>query len=237
MCIRDRNLVGTSIGNPTSLKVLPNGNLVAGGRLTLNGSPSMSIVRWDGNSWQELDEGIGFSMSFENYVVSLAFSREGELFATGSFATMGPHHVQSAHVARAVSTCPADVAVFGAGCNGTAGPVTLAAQDLPWTGSTFHSRATGMAPSSLAVHALGSMPTVAPLPGGAPGCSLFQHPDVLELLVPNAGVVDATVQVPANPALVGITVRTQVVGIELGAGSALTLVTSSNALECTVGAL
>lgn len=228
--------VGALSGSPVDLEVLPNGDLVACGFLQLDPSQEdVLITRWNGQSWQKVDGGVGFGLGSFKEIQQLAVSHEGDVFATGNFATMGD--AVCARFAQAKSTCPAEANVFGAGCNGSAGPVALTATDLPWIGSTFHSEATGMAPISIALHVLGSNPTIAPLPGGAPGCSLFLQPDVLGLLLPNAGVVDATVAVPANTALVGAVVRTQVVGIELSVSGSLTRLTSSNALELTIGAL
>ena len=76
---------------------------------------------------------------------------------------------------------------------------------------------------------------------GAPGCGLFVQPVALDLLLPGSGgaasgSVDASLQIPANAALVGLALRTQVVGIELNAASAITSLTSSNALDLVIGA-
>jgi hypothetical protein len=78
---------------------------------------------------------------------------------------------------------------------------------------------------------------VQPLPLGAPGCSLFVAPLVLDLLLPQNGAATATVLVPASPSLAGLVFREQVVGLELDALGALTRVTSTNALALTIGAL
>jgi hypothetical protein len=77
---------------------------------------------------------------------------------------------------------------------------------------------------------------VAPLPLGAPGCALFTSLGVIDLLVPTNGVVEPSFVVPRDPALVGATARTQVIGIELDASLAIVRTTATNALILTVGA-
>lgn len=232
------NAVGTLGGHAGALLQLPDGDLIAGGptQLIFPGVPG-DVARFDGQTWSAVDGGASIGVGTATFVIRAAISNEGELYCVGNFATMGPTDVVSPRFARAVSDCPADASVFGSGCSGSAGSVSLATLDQPWLGATFDSRATGMAASSLAVHALGTVPNAVPLPGGAPGCSLFVQPDVLELLVPVSGSVDASIAIPNNPTLVGLSVRTQVIGLELGAGFALTRITSSNALELTIGAL
>jgi hypothetical protein len=74
------------------------------------------------------------------------------------------------------------------------------------------------------------------LPQGQPGCSLLVSPDLLDVLLPVAGVVNSQTNVPNSMSLVGGTFHHQLVPFELGASSAITAVTSSNAIAATIGA-
>jgi trimeric autotransporter adhesin len=223
------------------LLVLPDGDVIAVGDFdfSVNQTVRNGIARWDGVAWNAVSGGTGVSFANRNIVGSVAFTEDGDLVAAGKFASMGG--VVTANIARAATNCPAAVSAFGAGCSGSVGPVSLRALDLPWSGATFHSNATGMAPMSLAVQVVGTTPSIGTLPLGAPGCGLFVQPVALDLLLPGSGgaasgSVDASLQIPANAALVGLALRTQVVGIELNAASAITSLTSSNALDLVIGA-
>lgn len=222
-------------GTVRRLTSLPNGDLLALGTFAAVGATQVgNIARWNGTSWQPVDGGVALGFGASTSVTDATMTTSGELFAIGQFEIAGSH--VSSRLARAVPTCPATAMPFGAGCTGSAGPLSLAPQTLPWVGTTFRAAATGFAPASLGLHVLGLTPTVSPLPGGAPGCSLFTSPDLLELLLPTGGAVEVALAVPAEPTLVGIAVRDQVVGIELDASLAILRITSSNAIQLTVGA-
>ena len=209
---------------------LPNGDLVvAGGASSVQGQPADGLLRFDGSVWTALPGLAGPS------VVGLAASDAGELFAAGTIEIAGAH--VSVGVARAEPTCPAGVVSFGAGCTGAAGPVSLAADSLPWAGATFHATAQGIPASSLALHAVGVQPTLLPLPLGAPGCFLYVDPIELSLLAPAGGAASVAFTVPDSPSLAGLLVRSQVAVVELGAGFTIVRLTSTNALELTIGAL
>jgi trimeric autotransporter adhesin len=214
----------------TATTFLPNGDLVVGGGIaTVFGQPATGMAQFVGNSWRPL-------LGLQGWTIwTLAASETGTMFAGGSFFTAG--NFVSAGLARAEPTCPASLATAGAGCSGGAGPVTLTAGSLPWAGATFRSTATGMTTPSLAAHVIGLQPTNVPLPSGAAGCALFVDPVLLDLLLPANGVVDAPVALPRGASVAGVVVRTQVVGIELDQAGAIVRLTSSNALELTVGAL
>ena len=65
-----------------ALTVLPNGDLVAGGRFAIaGGKPVGRVARWDGTSWSPLGLGVGF-----NSVLALAVTSGGQLVAGGDFA-------------------------------------------------------------------------------------------------------------------------------------------------------
>lgn len=217
-------------GQFRDLVPLPNGDLVAVGSATFLGG----VGRWDGNTWQAVDGGIGENVGSFATGSQAAWTTDGKLVVGGSFATIG--NVVSLNLGYATSNCEAVAAAVGSGCSGGAGPVSLQPDSLPWLGATHEAHADGMTAQSLAVLALGAIPALVPLPSGAPGCSLLVQPDVVDLRVPFQGTVDASFDVPADPALVGGQFRTQIVGIELGPGLSIVRLTSSNALELTIGA-
>lgn len=67
-----------------SLVVLPNGDLVAGGRfVTVDGVPASNIARWDGVAWSPLGSGTNGT------VLCLAVLPNGDLIAGGGFTTAG----------------------------------------------------------------------------------------------------------------------------------------------------
>ena len=68
-----------------------------------------------------------------------------------------------------------------------------------------------------------------------PGCTLLVSPDLLDLAVPNAGQLALNVPIPSAVALSGAVLHQQVVALELGAGGAITALTSTNALQLTLG--
>jgi len=205
------------------LQVAPGGDLLG---ITGMGS-SLSISRWDGAAWTVIPG------SPASGVADMVISDRGEIQLAGSFFEVGG--VVSSGLAHAASTCPAEVATFGAGCIGSAGAVELEAVDRPWLGTTMQQVATGMAPGSLALHLVGTATGVMPLPLGAPGCSLIVAPVFSDALVPQGGEVVAPLTIPALTGLVGMDLFSQVVGLELGPGLTLLQTTGSNALRLKVG--
>lgn len=68
----------------TSLAVLPNGDLVAGGHFTHAGtSPAMRVARWDGTQWHTLGTGLS------SFPRALAVLPNGDLIAAGTFTSAG----------------------------------------------------------------------------------------------------------------------------------------------------
>jgi hypothetical protein len=216
-------------GSCYSLLVLPNGQLVAGGQ---------SIQRWNGTTWLPVSSHtLGGVSGFR--VNGLASTTNGDLIAGGSFLTVGSQ--VSACLARFAPTCPALATPYGIACVGSAGPVTLVADNLPWAGSTFRATASGMAPGSLAFGLHSFLSAATPLaalhPAGGVGCDLLVSPDVAVLLLPVGGSVTSTLGIPTSPAFLGAVVRNQVVQIELDPTASITAITSSNGLVLTFGAL
>lgn len=215
-----------------TITVLPGGRVVATGNFTMVGSQAIQRAAiWDGSSWSEIDGGLSPSFA-GNLTYDAIATSAGELWLASDYSIVGGEI--SPRLARAVSTCAATANTFGAGCVGAAGPLSLEATSLPWIGTTVGSNASGFPPGSLALHVLGTAALSAPLPG--PGCTLFVDPILVDALVPTQGSVMPTFDVPNNGALVGAIVRSQMVGLELGAGGALQQVTSSNAIDYAIGA-
>lgn len=217
-------------GNVTALAQLPNGDLVAGGvpQILPGAMAPTALWRRTPAGWRE------FGAIDGGGVRRVVVTDRGETFAAGAF-TLADGSVSSGFaVARA--SCAATVQSFGAGCSGGAGPVTLTSQRRAWIGGTLRTIAAGLTANSLAVQAIGLSATLLPLPGGASGCSIYVSPLATDLLLPVGGLVVAEVDVPRDPALVGLALRLQVVGVELDPLGIVRL-TSTNALDCTVGSL
>ena len=170
---------------------------------------------------------------------ALATAANGNVLAGGTFANVG--NVASVNFARFAPTCPATSVTAGAGCTGSAGPMTLAVTSLPWTGSTFRAVANGLPAGGLGVIVTGfastSLPLVAVLPTALPGCTLHVTADLLEVAVVLGGAVSAQLAIPNSLPLVGLVLHHQVVGLKIGAAAAITEVTATNSLRSTVGAL
>src|SRR5690606_19877436 len=143
-------------------------------------------------------------------------------------------------VARATTNCPASVVAFGAGClSGGSGSTTtmqLLPTSQPWLGSALSATATGFPQLSLGVHIVGLPTSPTALPFASPGCTLQLLPVQADLLIPSSGRAATSFLIPNSQALVGQTFRTQVLGLELDGSGNLTRLTSTNALQMTVGA-
>tara|TARA_R110002072_G_scaffold302499_1_gene485935 strand:+ start:109625 stop:112060 length:2436 start_codon:yes stop_codon:yes gene_type:complete len=228
------NQLGASFQNTIRcLQALPNGDLVVGGEFfDITGGLQNHVAYWNGQTWTDVDGGVDRS-ALTGAVSDLTVNGDGELWMAGGFTVVGSQI--SPFYARAVSSCPATATVFGAGCTGSNGPMTLEPLSKPWLGTTLRSRATGFTQVSFAVHLVGTNPTVLPLPGGAPGCFQLLNPALFELHAPNMGEVVTSFAVPNVVALVGQSFRTQLVGLEFDALLALTGITSTNALDLTIG--
>ena len=66
---------------------------------------------------------------------------------------------------------------------------------------------------------------------------LLVAPQLLDVMLPVAGVVDLALPIPDVSVFVGLVLHQQVADFELDAMGALTAVTSTNALSMTVGGL
>ena len=216
----------------TALTTLPNGDLVASGDFTTAGGvPVDRIARWNGASWSPLGTGL------DGGALGLATLQNGELVLGGSFTIVDG--AVSAYLARLATTCPATVSVQGAGCTGSVGANVLAPLGLPWLGTTFPMRATGMPSLGLVVAVTGlstlSLPLSAVLSQGQLGCALLVSPELLDVRIPVAGIATSQLVLPNAPALVGQVFHHQMVPLELGASAAILAATSTNAITATIG--
>ena len=225
--------LGAGMDNTVStMTTLPNGDVIAGGFFTnAGGVPANRIARWGGSSWSPVGSGM------DDYVSSLAVWPSGALVAAGGFLTAGGS--VSAYVARLTASCPATASSAGASCASSGGANTYAAVNLPWTGSIYRTRGTGL-PSFAFVAVLNgfsatSIPLAAVLPPSPVGCSLLASPDVVDAVLTTTGTVDAQVALPNTPSLAGVVLHQQLVALEIDANLNLVQNTSTNALTATIG--
>lgn len=230
------NLSGLTGTTVNALMQLPDGDVLAGGTsLQAPGVPANSVVRLSGSTWSAMPGAGGF----DGGVYALSLDAVGILRAGGGFAGVGG--AASTSLATFTSTCAPTVASNGAGCTGSAGVNQLASTSLPWIGASWDTRATGMPGNGLVLRVLGfstvSVPLVAILPQGGPGCTLFVSPDFVDVHLAVGGAVSTSLAIPDSMALVGLVVRAQVAALELDALGAIVNFTASNALAATIGAL
>ncbi|MEO6597634.1 MAG: hypothetical protein ABIP94_23055 [Planctomycetota bacterium] len=203
-----------------TLTVLPNGDLIAGGR---SGGyvTAARLARLRDATWTSLAV-TGYS------VKAMAMWPDGKLVVGGDFlsATWAP-------------TCPATAVAYGSGCAGAFGLDVLSALTLPWNNTTLRARATGLPWQSLAFTIYGFAPISVPiatlLPQGLPGCNLLVTPDILGLAAPTAGVLDTEVFLTIAPSTIGVTFYHQVVPLELNGALQVSGITATNGLALTVG--
>lgn len=222
----------------STIAVLPDGDLIAGGNFVGYGGSPSNIARWNGTNWSSVETGLNKA------VHGLTMLPNGDLVASGAFSRTGDPYTSAgalaaAGLARLTTTCPATVMPFGIGCIGAGGANVLTAATLPWMGSTYTATATGLAPQGLAVEVHGFATLAVPLsnllPQGTPGCMLLVAPDSLSLLLPIAGGVQATILLPNSTSLAGLVFHQQLVSIEADGFGDITALTSSNALTLTIG--
>jgi hypothetical protein len=218
-------------GGVARLFLMPNGDIAAVSRPLPDGTALLS--RFDGSAWTQLAT-IGRGGGNQQDIAATT-TRDGDIVVVGNVVEVAG--LVSCGLAMATPACPAAAVPVGTGCTGSGGPMALLADNLPWTGGTLRATATGFPALALALQVIGVTPTVQPLPLGAAGCSLFTSPDLIAVLFPSGGAVAAPLAVPREPSLVGVVARMQVVGLELDAALALVRVTSTNALQLTIGAL
>ncbi|MGE3173838.1 MAG: WD40 repeat domain-containing protein [Planctomycetota bacterium] len=217
---------------PGSLAVLPGGDVLAGGAFALPDG-SRGLMRFSGATWTAVDGGT------DDLVRDVAVARDGSIVVVGEFAILDG--LVSAGIARLASPCPATAVRFGIGCAGSAGPLSLTADSLPWLGATFASTTSGFAPGTIAVWQLGLSTANAPLsllhPAAGPGCTQWIDPDLLSYLLPlpTGGAASAGVFVPNDPAFVGLVFHHTVAAVEFSPALAITRIAATDALTLAIG--
>lgn len=221
----------------SSLCVLPNGDVVAGGAFTAaSGIAANRIARWNGAAWSALGTGmVGLGQQDEVLALELVGA---QLFAGGDFALAGGQ--VSSFVARYAAPCAATVVTSGAACASSGGANSYAALSQPWTGATYRTRGTGLPNFAFVAVVNGFSGTAVPLgavlaPSPA-GCTLWASPDVVDVTISNAGTVDAQIVLPNTPSLAGTVLHQQLVALQVDANLNFVQNTSTNGLVATVGA-
>ncbi|MEM7203489.1 MAG: hypothetical protein AAF628_24710 [Planctomycetota bacterium] len=223
-------------GPAVSLTALPNGDLVAGGAFDqAGGVAANNIARWDGSAWSALGAGLGTGSTHQ--VISLTTLPNGDLMAGGAFDTVPTSTDRS--LARLSTSLPATVTSYGVGCAGAAGAHVLTAVAAPWAGGTARFATTGTAPNWLGLSLWGfgrrSLPLPAVSPLGQVGCELLLLPSLALVSAATGTELTSQLAIPANPVFAGAVIDHQIALLETGAGGTLLNLTSSNALELTVG--
>jgi hypothetical protein len=217
------NAIGAGVPGPVrDLAVLPDGDLVAA-------TSFAGVWRARGAAWSVLAVADG-------HLDELELGSDG-LFAAGPFAVFAG--APSPGYARLVTPCPATVAAAGAGCAASAGPVELRVVEAAWLGGTLRTEVTGLTVNTVALAVWGLAPIVVPLPAllpvGLPGCTLWVAPDLLAASLPTNGRAASSLVVPDVPALIGATLRHQVVALELAFAGGFAAASASNARVFTLG--
>ncbi len=226
-------------GDVFALAALPDGDLIAGGvtwQWGLGGIFGLTVT----NLARDYDStGLNWSgLPLDGLAVYGATTlANGDLIVVGDFQKAGG--LAAGNVARLAATCPAQAVPYGAGCTGSGGPNVLTATQLPWTGSTFRGRATGMPAIGFAVAVTGfaviSLPILAVLPQGLPGCNVLASPDLLDVVMTSAGSVASQLVLPDTVSLAGQLLYHQVAPFALDLVGSVTEITSTNGLLLTIG--
>jgi len=207
----------------------------ADGDLITSGPGADNAKRWDGSQWAS----IGFNTLPTNGAHVIRRMPSGDVLF-GGFMVDGVG-TGSPHVVRWTTNCLAEATSFAAGCSGAGGANTLTATSLPWTGANFEATATGLASPSLVLVVTGfsslspALPLAVAFPIAGAGCDLHVAPDVLDVALAVGGTMETGFPIPASPALAGTQLFHQLVPIELDASLNFVEVTSTNALQLTIG--
>jgi hypothetical protein len=162
-----------------------------------------------------------------------------EIVAGGAFSLAGGN--LCAFVARLTTTCPATATTFANGCPSSGGNNLLTVTGLPWADGTFRTHGSGLPTLAFVLGVTSLAPLVPPLPfssvlaEGVPGCFLRVEPDILDATFTTTGTVDTALFLPNSPPLVSVQFHYQLVVLEVDMSLAFVAVTSTNALQLTVG--
>lgn len=221
----------------TALAVLPNGDLLAASVSTVFPNDSATLMRWNGVNWSRA-LGPGAASAVNGYVQTMLPPTDGVVLMGGRFDNAGG--VSALRLAKLTTDCPAQSAPAGSGCSGTAGPVALAADNLPWLGSTFRATTTGLTNNSLAVGTFSfrqvSVPLASVHPQGLPGCSVLVDDEILIEFLVGSGEVTSEIAIPNAAPLIGANFYHQVIPVQLTVTGDIAAIAASNALALTAGA-
>ncbi|MEZ6036313.1 MAG: hypothetical protein R3F29_02450 [Planctomycetota bacterium] len=227
--------VGTGWVDFAALTFVPGGDLLVGGRLNPGTGNERYLARWNGSTWTELASRQGPAVG------ALAMLGAGELAVGHNYDLWGGGggSGNAPYLAVVVTDCPPAVQSFGTGCVGSGGPNTLVTTSLPWLGTTFRARASGLVSNSVALALWSFQQTSVQLstllPQGVPGCDVLVPDEILIDFASVGGVADTAVSIPMLSSLIGATFYHQVVPVEFGPAIDITAVTSTNGLALTVG--
>jgi len=204
------------------------------------GSPTALISEFDSitNDWVQrpLDPGIyKVSRYFAAYVPALGVTLKasGQILNAAAPATQ-TYQFQSDVVA--------DAAAYGTGCSGPGGALTLTSNSRPWADRTWSGTCNNLGANSLALTVWGTNQASTPLqpllPLAGASCLLLNDATILDgPAVPNAGSVDVSLAVPADPALSGYVLNVQVAELEFNGSFTWIGLHTSNGLALTIGVL
>lgn len=225
-------------GTPNALLPLPNGDLIASGwfgtaNIGHGNTAVQGTARWDGTAWSPI------GVATNGPIHSLHLRPDGQILASGEFERAGG--ALAAHMATIESTCPATVSELPTTCAGTAGPVTLSTNRLPWTGTTWSSNAAGFSPGSLAIALLGLTSPDVPLSwiwsNTLPGCRQLASQEAILLTPLQGGASGFSFVVPNDPVFAGVQLFHQFLQFEINGQGQLGALSASNGLELVIGAL
>jgi hypothetical protein len=219
-----------SSGPVQSMAILPNGDVVVGPFVDAS-NPARPLERWNGTAWAPLGGTVDAT------VHALALALNGDLLLSGDFSVADG--AVRCRFARVSTSCPATVLTQPGGCWYSSLAPVLVTNVLPWLGGTCRSTASNLPASSVAVIATGVaaastlLSTV--LPQASYGCTLLVAPDTLGLALPVAGRIEQAFPVPNVAALLGATVRQQVLSVTIDTTGTVSNVLASNALIFQLG--
>jgi hypothetical protein len=224
---------GSGSGGGRALALLPTGELVVGGRFTGAGGVACNgIARWNGTAWSTLGSGVDAGAAIN----ALRMAPDGLLVAGGTFTAVDG--VGSKSLAYLQSTCPATSTIVGTTCISPTNAATYLPQSQPWIGTSMRVRATGVPAASIGAWVVGfatvNLPLAALLPPSPANCSLLVQPDIVNVVLPAAGVIETALPIPLSPAYIGLVVHQQLGVLELGP-SGFTRNSTTNAVSATVG--
>lgn len=218
------------------ITVLPNGEWIVAGRFQPSATNFLEygVKRWDGSSWHWV--AWVFDASGAPLAHSVTRLRNGSIQIAGDFDSFN-FVGASGGLLEWRPLCPAVAVDLGGGCPGAVLPLTLAAEQLPWVGSSYRGSATGFGVSALAASVIGLSSPGSSLqlltPFAAPACLQMASPDSIALALVQSGVATASVAVPNSSAYVGLNLFHQFVQLENGGSSPR--ISASNGLRLRIG--